>query len=231
MEMPNATVLLGNHEKMMLDALRESNDSREELRLWYENGGKITHIDYYALEADEQAAIVEYIRQMPLAAEVTVNGRAYLLVQGAPPELYGPIPSDAENEREFTVWTRLRPEDKMPDGKTVIFGHTPTAYYQEDIPLRIWHGGDKIGIDCGAGQKPCRPADSPACGSTIWPSFTQSNGIRSHPGSFKALPGTLVGHRSHPFMNMLTWESSSTLQTKRVILRKRKLACRVRHLL
>lgn len=87
--MPNATVLLGNHEKMMLDALRESNDSREELRLWYENGGKITHIDYYALEADEQAAIVEYIRQMPLAAEVTVNGRAYLLVQGAPPELYG----------------------------------------------------------------------------------------------------------------------------------------------
>ena len=152
MEMPNATVLLGNHEKMTLDALQEKSDLRENLRLWYGNGGKITHMDYYALEAGEQAAILEYIRQMPLAAEVAVNGRTYLLVHGAPPELYGQIPSDAENERKFAVWTRLRPEDKMPDGKTVIFGHTPTAYYQEDIPLRIWHGGDKIGIDCGAGK-------------------------------------------------------------------------------
>lgn len=152
MDMPNATVLLGNHEQMMRNALQEKSDLRENLRLWYGNGGKITHMDYYALEAGEQAAILEYIRQMPLAAEVAVNGRTYLLVHGAPPELYGQIPSDAENERKFAVWTRLRPEDKMPDGKTVIFGHTPTAYYQEDIPLRIWHGGDKIGIDCGAGK-------------------------------------------------------------------------------
>ena len=151
MDMPNATVLLGNHEQMMRNALQEKSDLRENLRLWYGNGGKITHMDYYALEAGEQAAILEYIRQMPLAAEVAVNGRTYLLVHGAPPELYGQIPSDAENERKFAVWTRLRPEDKMPDGKTVIFGHTPTAYYLVDIPLRIWHGGDYIGIECGAG--------------------------------------------------------------------------------
>ena len=152
-EMPNATVLLGNHELMMLNTLLRITDSREELRLWYQNGGKITHIDYFALEPNEQFAMLEFIRQMPLTAEVTVNGNTYLMVHGAPPELYGQIPSDAENEIEFAVWTRLMPEDKMPDGKTVIFGHTPTEYYQEGTPLKIWYGGDKIGIDCGAGNK------------------------------------------------------------------------------
>lgn len=79
---------------------------------------------------------------------LSVNG----MVHGAPPQLYGQLTSDAENEIEFAVWTRLMPKEMMPFGKTVIFGHTPTAYYQEDIPLKIWHGGDKIGIDCGAGK-------------------------------------------------------------------------------
>lgn len=85
-------------------------------------------------------------------APLCVNGNSYFMVHGAPPQLYGQLPSDAENEIEFAVWTRLMPKDMMPFDKTVIFGHTPTAYYQEDVPLRIWHGGDKIGIDCGAGK-------------------------------------------------------------------------------
>lgn len=152
MEIPNVTVLLGNHELMMLNALTKISNYREELGLWYMNGGKITHIDYFALEPNEQLEILQFIRQMPLTAEVTVNGKEYLMVHGAPPELYGQIPSDAENEIEFAVWTRLMPDDKIPNGKTVIFGHTPTEYYQDDIPLKIWHGGDKIGIDCGAGE-------------------------------------------------------------------------------
>ena len=54
MAMPNAKMLLGNHEYMMLRALGYPYDSREEinetiredaLKLWYRNGGKVTH-DY-----------------------------------------------------------------------------------------------------------------------------------------------------------------------------------------
>ena len=151
MGMPNATVLLGNHERMMLDAIEETDPSRRALRLWYRNGGKITHIDYDVAEADEQTAIRHYIRRMPLTAEVTVNGKHYLMVHGAPSELFGKIQSDAADETEFALWERFLPEDKMPEGKTVIFGHTPTGYYQDSLPMRIWHGGDMIGIDCGAG--------------------------------------------------------------------------------
>lgn len=161
MKMPNATVLLGNHERMMQSALRESGDFGAALALWHQNGGKITHMDYYALENVDQLALLEYIRQMPLTAEVTVNGRTYRMVHGAPPEMYGQMPSAAENKTEFAVWGRLRPEDKIPEDKTVIFGHTPTSRYQDDVPMKIWYGSDKIGIDCGAGGT--HPACRLAC--------------------------------------------------------------------
>ena len=31
----------------------------------------------------------------------------------------------------------------------MIFGHTPTSNYQADIPMQIWYGDRRIGIDCG----------------------------------------------------------------------------------
>lgn len=33
---------------------------------------------------------------------------------------------------------------------TVIFGHTPTVFINNKIPMEIWHGDGKIGIDCSA---------------------------------------------------------------------------------
>ena len=33
----------------------------------------------------------------------------------------------------------------------MIFGHTPTKYYQEDVPMKLWCGYRMIGIDCGSG--------------------------------------------------------------------------------
>ena len=42
---PNVTVLLGNHEHMMLEALRTN--SPESLYLWHMNGGYATHARYY----------------------------------------------------------------------------------------------------------------------------------------------------------------------------------------
>lgn len=152
MRMPNVTVLLGNHELMMLDAI-QSEFSHQSFRLWLRNGGMPTMDAYVNLPQEQQREILEYIQKMPLTANVTVSGRSYLLVHGVPPTLWGTIRSDAVCEVEFAVWARLMPDDPIPDGKTVIFGHTPTEYYQEGLPLRIWYGGNKIGIDCGSGYE------------------------------------------------------------------------------
>lgn len=50
---------------------------------------------------------------------------------------------------EYAVWSRRSEYDPVPEGKIMIFGHTPTSNYQADIPMRIWCGDRRIGIDCG----------------------------------------------------------------------------------
>lgn len=152
MAKPNVTVLLGNHEWMMLNALWGEHQFAD-VRLWYRNGGVLTYGAYVQLPQEQQDEIQRYIRQMPLSAEVTVNGTDYILVHGAPPELIDTILSKYDTNPTFALWTRMRPDDAMPEGKTVVFGHTPTEYYQEGIPLRIWYGEDKIDIDCGSGHE------------------------------------------------------------------------------
>ena len=42
MQMPNAVMLLGNHEHMMLSALADPEDEHM-MQMWYRNGGDITH--------------------------------------------------------------------------------------------------------------------------------------------------------------------------------------------
>ena len=150
-KMDNAIVLLGNHEWMFLNAIKPTANMND-IKLWYRNYGNVTHDAYLNLPSETQKQIHEFILHMPLTAEVTVNDNNYLLVHGAPPELQYKLYATCIPEKEFSTWTRLSANDIMPKGKTVIFGHTPTDEYQSCIPLSIWYGADKIGIDCGCGH-------------------------------------------------------------------------------
>lgn len=156
MAMPNTKLLLGNHEDMMLSALTMRVDPddywsvqmrRDALTLWYHNGGRVTHDAMDQLDGAERREIFRFLRSLPNEYRVTVNGRTYLLVHGAPRELC----PGGEDQHEFTVWERLTVDALMPEGVTVIFGHTPTLEYQPDNPLKIWYGNRMIGIDCGSG--------------------------------------------------------------------------------
>ena len=160
MNRDNVTVLVGNHEVMMLNAIKPT-ANMVDIKLWFRNYGNVTYDAFSNLSEDKQKQIHEFILKMPLTAEVTVNDKKYLLVHGAPPELQYKLYQTFIPEREFATWERLNADDIMPKGKTVIFGHTPTDEYQTNNPLCIWHGADKIGIDCGCGHQ--HPACRLAC--------------------------------------------------------------------
>jgi len=139
---PNVTVLLGNHEHMMLEAL-ETNDS-ERIYLWYMNGGNVTHYRFMHCSKAYRQEVIDSIRRMPVNIEINCKGINYLLVHG------GPLQQIKKRDNVYeSVWQRLSINSRMPCGKIVIFGHTPTRYYQAGRPLRIYFGDDKIGIDCG----------------------------------------------------------------------------------
>ena len=148
MKIPNATLILGNHEHMMLDSF-EHPDSHEKRSRWFHNGGGITRDAFYALPLEEGDAILDYIRGLPVNIEITVNGINYLLVHGAPLDTYDPYHSKYPSAGVHAIWHRLDRYSRMPKGKTVIFGHTPTIHYHQKLPMRIWYGDHMIGIDCG----------------------------------------------------------------------------------
>lgn len=158
MAMPNAKMILGNHEYMMLRALGlpyDNEETNEWIRRWavdhwYRNGGKVTHDHWKHLRKTLRGEITDYLRALPLNWDITVNGIHYKLVHGAPVESYDCDPK-YKDAIYFAVWKRLGTEDAVVENAVVIFGHTPTKYYQDNVPMEVWQGDQRIGIDCGSG--------------------------------------------------------------------------------
>ncbi len=148
-KMPNTTLLLGNHEYMMIDRLRHPGDENIQA-LWYWNDGGKTENQFLSLNKAAQEELLQYMESLPVQLELQVNGQTYILVHACPMEFYAECDETYYNATHFAVWFRIDSSCPMPEGKTVIFGHTPTRRYQAvKGKMRIYHGKGCIGIDCG----------------------------------------------------------------------------------
>lgn len=161
MNMPNVSMILGNHEHMMLEALyypiETDSEIKRELklehyqRIWYNNGGDVTHYYLKHTRKNIRKEIFEYLNKLPLNIDVEVNEQKYVLVHGAPLATFSFTHSYYRDPVTHAVWTRLHSCDPLPEDKITIFGHTPTCKYQKGSPFTIYHAEDRIGIDCGCG--------------------------------------------------------------------------------
>lgn len=162
MAMPNAKLLLGNHDYMMLQEMDRKHTRRSlsfaerarTLPRWYRNGGEVTKLALEALPKAELEAVLDFVRALPLSYELTVNGTDYRLIHAAPVELYPEHSGEYSSRTEFAVWYRWPLEEPLPEdpGVTFIFGHSATHHFDPSAdPMRIFFGERRIGIDCGAG--------------------------------------------------------------------------------
>lgn len=155
--MPNVQMLLGNHEYMMLNALdrldKDNPEYTHALRLWYRNGGNITHEYIKHIRKSVRKEVFDYLHSLPLNIDIEVNGQPYILVHGGAIAAYHRYMYRYDNQEEYAVWNRIYYNEPDIEGKIIIFGHTPTSEYQHNNPLEIWRSpsGGKIGIDCGSG--------------------------------------------------------------------------------
>lgn len=160
MAMDNAKMLLGNHEYMLLRALGRPYDRNTDdgtaLAHWYRNGGQVTHEAFNALPPQAQREILDYLLGLPLGIHLACNGRRYILAHGAPVDWYTPEPPYC-TPAHYSVWKRIEETDVPPTGCILVFGHTPTLFYQDALPMEPWYAPGRIGIDCGCGF----PTDSP----------------------------------------------------------------------
>ena len=147
--MRGVTLLLGNHEYMMINKLRNPDEGYFGW-LWGINGGGITYDRYKRLPPKEQEGLVEYLDTLPLQISIRVNGVDYVLVHACPIDLFSRFGWKNKDQKEFAVWKRVMAHQKLYEDKTVIFGHTPTMYYPlGETLMRIWHGNNRICVDCG----------------------------------------------------------------------------------
>lgn len=147
--MPDTTLILGNHEYMMINRLRHPHDFFP-MRLWYINGGEDTENQFMKLSESEREELLRYLEGLPVQEEISVNSKTFILVHACPMEKYKALQDHYESETECAVWERIDPLTTLPEGKTVVFGHTPTEYFQTAKGrMRIYRGGGRIGMDCG----------------------------------------------------------------------------------
>ncbi len=152
--LPNARVLLGNHEDMLLTAL--ATGEQLDLLTWEMNGGSSTAAGLDALPREEYVELVEWIEHLPLFDVVEVGGRQYLLCHAGidalalrgylasagygPDEGYARVPlelyRDAMEQQtaEDLLWTRgefwgepTGLVSRDGSGPVVIAGHTPSV--------------------------------------------------------------------------------------------------------
>lgn len=158
---PNVTVLLGNHEDLMLSFYDDPEDSMAVLN-WGINGCLTTVQGMRELPDDEREELLDWVRELPQWAVGTVGDRDYIFVHAGirPFEIEGALEWSSEmleyvmgmQAEEDLVWIREEfwgfPTGLIgADGKgpIVIAGHTPTFYLEHlgvqlDRPARSESG-------------------------------------------------------------------------------------------
>ena len=169
MRRPNAELLMGNHEAMMLacapwfqeitgdeaeDRLNLQQLGVEQLRLlyqWIRNGADPTIRSLRALRKenqDEYRDLMDYVRDAPLYRAVSACGRDFLLVHSGM-ENFSPDRKLPEYAPDELLWHRPDPEERYFRDVTTVLGHTPTGYLFGEEG-RMFVTDTWIDIDTGA---------------------------------------------------------------------------------
>lgn len=133
----NATLLLGNHEAMLLtcefviDEISEetlSDLTREKLEMlsnYIANGGNVTLRELRKLPRETQQDIFEYLKDCPLYETVTAGGKDYILVH-AGLDNFRKDRKLSDYSVDELIWTWPELTDEYFDDVHTVFGHTPT---------------------------------------------------------------------------------------------------------
>lgn len=162
MAQSNAQLILGNHEAMLLacdflfDEITEDSISNltgtklNTYATWVSNSGQPTLNALSSMRNSEIKYILEYLRAAPLYKTLTVNNRDFVLTHSG-------LGSFQKNKKlsEYSnvdlLWNRPSLSRDYYKDATVVFGHTPTVYYDEKFKGKAIKTDTWIDVDVGAG--------------------------------------------------------------------------------
>lgn len=163
MMQPNIYPIIGNHEYALMQVLdfvtqeitEETISKIDEQTLKniieYQNiGGQITLDEFHKLSKEEQMDIIEYLEEFTAYEEISVNGKAFIIIHA------GFI--NFKPERKMEDYQLYELIFRAPDYEKVYFrdkylvtGHLPTRAIEGAKTDEIYMANNHIAIDCASG--------------------------------------------------------------------------------
>ncbi|MBD5142733.1 MAG: fructose-bisphosphatase class III [Ruminococcus sp.] len=163
MKRNNIIPIMGNHDYMalfLLDMLitdmTEENfaadlelEDMQDILAWIDEGGDTTIAGFQKLSISEREEILDYIAGFALYQEIQIQEKKFILVHAGLENFEETRKLDSYEPQEL-LFIRDDPDKAYFQDKNiyVITGHTPTPYYSGKA--EIYHGNNRICIDCGA---------------------------------------------------------------------------------
>lgn len=163
LEQPNAQLILGNHEAMLLscdfvfDEITDENienftkEKMELLMNYTQNGGDVTLKELRSLmqtEPDTLADILDYLRETPVYETVNVGNKDFLLVHSGL-DNFDKNKKLSDYSADELVWACPKITDEYFEDVITVFGHTPTMSYDHANKGKILKTKTWIDIDVG----------------------------------------------------------------------------------
>lgn len=158
MQRKNVILLKGNHELMLiptLDELSYTTDKFEQIAIIEDEcaisqiGQEDTLKDFLGVKSKEQIEMVNFLKDLPLYKQITVQNQKYLLVHAGLPD-FSNMDLDFYSEEELLFGVHDYSEKHFDETITIV-GHLPTRFISGAEPDQIYREGDSINVDCGAG--------------------------------------------------------------------------------
>lgn len=159
---PNAQLILGNHEAMLLacsfvfDEIRDdfeetfTAEKLDSLQRYMADGGDVTLKAMQKLSRDEQQDILDYLRDCPLYETLVVDGKDFVLVHAGLGD-FAPEKRMGDYSAEDLLWAWPELTDRYYDDVMTVFGHTPTLSFGDEYADKIIKTPTWCAIDMGAG--------------------------------------------------------------------------------
>ena len=160
---PNAQLILGNHEAMLLSCdfvfneITEENilgftpDKMELLMNYTQNGGDVTLKSLRKLMKDDPETVVDildYLREAPLYETVSAGSNDFLLVHSGL-DNFDKNKKIADYTADELIWAWPELNDEYFSDIITVFGHTPTMSYDHANKGKILKTKTWIDIDVG----------------------------------------------------------------------------------
>lgn len=163
LEQPNAELMLGNHEAMLLSCnfiFEEITDEsvqqfdKEKMAMisnYILNGGEYTLNALRKLRTKDPEMleyILEYLREAPLYETVTAGGKDFLLCHSGL-DNFSPNKKLSDYTADEFIWAAPKITDRYFEDLITVFGHTPTLCFGDEHNGKILKTDTWIDIDVG----------------------------------------------------------------------------------